>query len=136
MAWYYTVLESSCVTSELSSLGHGIPRSSSSSNENAASFNMGTVPASDVAQSVLQVTQRDDLHQLRFELAEVTLATLGGVDAKGEDAKPIAESPALPNGVDGVVQVANHILMGSASILQRSKQCCPGPLEAGLRRRT
>lgn len=97
---------------------------------------MGTVPASDVVQGVLQVAQRDDLYQLRFKLAEVPLTTLGGVDAKGEDAKPIAEGPSLSNGVDGVVEVANHILMGSASILQRSKQCCPGPLEASLRRRT
>lgn len=97
---------------------------------------MGAIPASDVVQRVLQVAQGGDLPQLLLELAEVSLTTLRGVDAKGEDPKTIAESPALPNAVDGVVEVASHILIGSASILQRSQQCCPSPPEACLRRCT
>lgn len=91
------------------------------------------IPASDVSQRVLQVADGGDLHQLRFELAKVPFAALGGVDAEGEDAKAIAESPALPDAINGVGEVLAHSIITDASVQQSAQQDLPCPFKACLR---
>jgi hypothetical protein len=76
----------------------------------------GFLPGSDIFKRLLQVAERGDLQQFRFQDAKVPLATLSRVDAEGEDAKAIAECPALPDGVDRVVEVLHDVVIAGASI--------------------
>ena len=76
------------------------------------------------------------LDKLRFEQAEVPLASLSRVDAQGEDANPKAECPPSPDWIDGVVQIAQHLSIGCSGTAKGGAECIPCSIKALLRRRS
>jgi hypothetical protein len=88
------------------------------------------IPASYVSQRVLQVAESSDRHQLRFELDEIPLMALGGVDAKSQDAKAVAESLLLPNAVNGVSEILPHSIAGASVRQPCSASHAPSKLKS------
>lgn len=80
--------------------------------------------------------ERAEPDKLRLKLAEVALASLGGVDSEGEHADPETECPPPSNFMHGVVQVAKHLSISCSASNNTIAKSAPRGIEAVLCRRS